>query len=203
MPGTLDVGGVTTLSDNTTIDGTLAVRNGVIFKDLTGTNTGLNVSTAGPAGTNGTIETNGTLYLGQLTAGTSANSYFTPSAAGNYSDVLILGGTLIVTGPTATAKLTLPVSGLAPTSGTGSIAVGTASVVINTSAVTALSIILITRMGGATSGPGKGTAQESIQVPSALIVPYNSFEVLLVDSVTGTNIAASIVAAEFSWVLIN
>lgn len=43
-------------------------------------------------GTNGFIETNGSIYLGRTLAGNTANTSFTPSAATTNADVLAVGG---------------------------------------------------------------------------------------------------------------
>jgi len=51
------------------------------------------------AGTpNGYAETNGTLYLGRVTAGNTANSTFVPSAPTTNGDVLTIGGRIASTG---------------------------------------------------------------------------------------------------------
>lgn len=103
----------------------------------------------------------------------------------------------------ATNKLILPTTGAGPTAGTASIPAGNDNVVVNTTAVTADSIILTTRMGNASAGPGIGTGQHIIMVQSTQIVPGVSFEAFLVDAITGIKIAADTVSADFSWVIIN
>ena len=87
--------------------------------------------------------------------------------------------------------------------GTGSILVGQTNVVIPTTAVSAQSIILVSHSGAAAAGPGNGAAQGGLTVNPALIVPGVSFRVDLVDPTTGIAVAASLVNAEFNWLLVN
>lgn len=60
------------------------------FTSANGATTGLLEYTDN--GTNGFIETNGSVYLGRTLAGTSANTVFTPSAPTTNGDVLAVGG---------------------------------------------------------------------------------------------------------------
>jgi len=110
---------------------------------------------------------------------------------------------LEVVGAVTAEKLILPTTGPAPTAGVASIPSGSDNVVVNTTAVTADSIILTTRMGNASAGPGIGTGQQAIMVQSSQIVPGVSFEAFLVDPATGIKIQANTVSADFSWVIIN
>jgi len=109
----------------------------------------------------------------------------------------------IVTGDVAANRITLPVTGPGPTAGKAFIAAGSDNVVVPTTAVTADSIILITRQGNQATGPGIGSGQQAIMVPSAQIIPGVSFEAFLVAPDTGIVVAASAVNAEFSWVILN
>lgn len=109
----------------------------------------------------------------------------------------------IVTGDVAANRITLPTVGPGPTAGVGSIKAGQNNEIIPTTAVTADSIILVTRMGNAATGPGIGSGQQAIMVPSSQIVPGVHFEAFLVDPATGIQVAANTVDAEFSWVIIN
>lgn len=87
--------------------------------------------------------------------------------------------------------------------GSGAILVGQTNVTIPTTAVGANSIILVSHRGAAAAGPGNGAAQGGLTVNPALIVPGVSFRVDLVDPATGIAVAASLVNAEFNWLLIN
>ena len=110
---------------------------------------------------------------------------------------------LNVVGTIATSKLILPTTGTARTAGIASIPVGQATLIVPTTAVTADSIILITRMGDVSGGPAIGSGQQTIMAPTSQIVPGLRFQVGLVNPASGTIIAASTVDAEFSWVIIN
>lgn len=149
------------------------------------------------------IQTNDPLYFNQL-GQVNGNTFLqvTPFSVGSPADQLRVGGTLTVTGTTSTARLTLPTTGAGPTAGKSAILVGQDNIVIPTTAVTANSIILITRQGLGGNGPGKSSAQLNVIVPSAQIVPGVSFNAFLVDG-DGIYTAAATVNAEFSWVIIN
>ncbi len=108
----------------------------------------------------------------------------------------------ILTGNVSANAITLPVVGPGPTAGKAFIPAGSDNVVVPTTAVTADSIILVTRMGNQATGPGIGSGQQFIMVPSAQIVPATHFEAFLVDA-SGIVVAANTVNAEFSWVIIN
>lgn len=111
-----------------------------------------------------------------------------------------------ITGQVTAAKLNLPTVAIdptGPTAGVASIKAGLNNEVIATTAVTADSIILVTRMGNAATGPGIGSGQQAIMIPSSQIVPGVQFEAFLVDPATGIQVAANTVDAEFSWVIIN
>jgi len=95
-----------TIDGNFTVNGSLIAKGsveiengatGIVFQNAAGNATGLKVSTDA-AGTNGAIETNGTLYLGRSGAGATANTSFVPSAPTTNGDVLSVGGR-IVTAP--------------------------------------------------------------------------------------------------------
>lgn len=76
-------------------------------------------------GTNGFIETNGTLYLGRTLAATNANTSFVPSAVTTNNDVLTVGGQILTAAGkgvsplvSSTTSTSLPVgvaTSLAPT----------------------------------------------------------------------------------------
>jgi hypothetical protein len=128
------------------------------------------------------------------------NTTLVQSAQGANTDVLQVSGTI------SPLKFTLPTEADAlgaATAGKAAILEGSDDVVVYTTAVTANSIILVTRMGDPVMGPGNGSAQQSILVPSANIVPGVSFQAFLVDAETGINTAADRVNAEFSWIIIN
>jgi hypothetical protein len=110
---------------------------------------------------------------------------------------------LDVSGTVTARKLVLPTAGGAATAGTASILAGQNNVIVQTSAVTANSIILTTRMGNAATGPGVGSGQQAIMVPSSAIVPGVSFNAFLVDASSGIQVASSVVNSQFSWVLFN
>jgi hypothetical protein len=110
---------------------------------------------------------------------------------------------LDVSGTVTAQKLVLPATGGAATAGTASILAGQNNVIVQTSAVTANSIILTTRMGNPATGPGVGSGQQSIMVPSSQIVPGVSFNAFLVDASSGIQVASSTVNSIFSWVLFN
>jgi hypothetical protein len=204
--------------NNPDVDGTLTVSGGIrapgidfILPD--DTLVGARVASSGFV--------DGKLYLqatevlvGQVGQGTT-NTKFTTSAPGANADVLAVGGTvnvigninatgtIIATGNVGAGKLILPTTGAGPTAGKAFITAGSDDVVVPTTAVTADSIILVTRMGTQALGPGIGSGQQAIMVPSAQIIPGVSFQAFLVDPSTGIVTAANTVNAEFSWVIIN
>lgn len=149
------------------------------------------------------IQSDDLIFFTQLGVN-NGNSYIQTSPVSlTPTDQMVLGGNLIVTAGVEAAKYNITQTGLGGDSaGKNFIAVGSDDVVVNTTAVTANSTILITRMGAGAIGPGAGSGQGNIVVPSAQIVPGVSFQAFLVDG-NGINTAASNVNAEFSWVIIN
>jgi hypothetical protein len=138
----------------------------------------------------------------------NGNTNLQISAPLSQADLLTVGGNILVSGTVTTTVLAadgiqLPVAVANAPAGKSAIVVGTDTVVVNTTAVGANSIVLITRQGAPTAGPGNGANQGTITVPSTAIVPGVSFEAYLVDPTTGVSVAASLVNAEFSWVIIN
>lgn len=92
--GTLDVSGNADFqSPQVSVAGQLSLQgpNAKMSFQETGVGTGMTLlSDTGQV--NGFIETNGTLYLGRLVAGNTANTTFTPSAPTTNGDVLTVGG---------------------------------------------------------------------------------------------------------------
>lgn len=152
-------------------------------------------------GTRTLIQSTDPFYFTQV-GQANGNTSLTVSAFGSDADVLTVGGE-INTNILSTNRLTLPVTGLQPIAGKSFIPVGQDNVTVPTFAILADSIVLITRMGAPTAGPGNGANQGTIVVPASQIVPGTSFEAHLVDPTTGVNVAASLVNAEFCWVIIN
>lgn len=138
----------------------------------------------------------------------NGNTNLLVSTALSLADVLTVGGDISVSGTVssglvATDKIQLPQGVANAAAGKSAILVGTDNIVVPTTAITADSVVLITRMGLGSAGPGNSSAQGNVIVPSANIVPGVSFEAFLVDPSTGIYVAASVVNAEFSWVIIN
>jgi hypothetical protein len=138
----------------------------------------------------------------------NGNTNLQVSAPLSQADLLTVGGDILVSGTVTTTVLAadgiqLPVGVADATAGKSAILVGTDSLVVPTTAVGANSIVLITRMGLGSAGPGNSAVQGNVVVPSANIVPGVSFEAFLVDPATGIYVAASVANAEFSWVIIN
>jgi len=182
-------------SGDLTVGGTLFINNDVDFKGDTGTLEGR--ITAGQSVNNTLyIQTTGRVDFTQIGTG-SANTYVQVSPFGSGGDQLVVGGTV------SANKLALPTAGAAPTAGVSAIPAGNDNVVVPTTAVTANSIILVTRMGDQAAGPGIGSGQMSIMVPSTRIIPGVSFEAYLVNPMTGIVVAANTVNAGFSWCIIN
>lgn len=100
-----------TISGNLTIDGNLAVDGpaqffgghtvkianpSTLYLANTGqSQSGLLMYSDNAATPNGYIETNGVVYLGRVGAGNTANTAFTPSAAGTDGDLLEVGGQIL------------------------------------------------------------------------------------------------------------
>lgn len=111
-----------TISGNLTVDGTLAVDGPAQFfgggavkianpSTLYLANTGqsqpgLLLYSDNAATPNGYAETNGTVYLGRVGAGNTANSTFVPSAPATNGDVLTVGGRITSTGILAGPSVT-------------------------------------------------------------------------------------------------
>lgn len=138
----------------------------------------------------------------------NGNTNLQISAPLSQADLLTVGGDILVSGTVTTTVLAadgiqLPVGVANAPAGKSAILVGTDSLVVPTTAVGANSIVLVTRMGLGSAGPGNSSAQGTVIVPSANIVPGVSFEAFLVDPSTGIYVAASVANAEFSWVIIN
>lgn len=168
---------------------------GLVFQDASGSQQ-FRLACLGPASPRNIIQTNAPLYFNQI--GTAnGNTSLTVSAFGANADLLNVGGTL------AAQRLSLTTGGAAPSCGSGAILVGQTNVVIPTTVVTANSIILVSHSGAAAAGPGNGAAQGGLTVNPALIVPGVSFRVDLVDPTTGIAVAASLVNAEFNYLIIN
>jgi len=110
-------------------------------------------------------------------------------------DLLIVGG--------QTNTRTLALSGAAGTGSVGfsSIPLGATSVVVNTTAVELDDIILFTRIGATSAGPGNGVGQGTLIYRNSDIVPNTSFTVYLVNS-SGIITPAVTTSADFYWVII-
>ena len=96
VTGTLDVKGNATFeSPQVDILGQLYIDGANASAEITfgevGVGVGLNLSTD-PTQTDAFIENDGTIYLGRVTAGTTANTSFTSSAPTTNGDVLAVGG---------------------------------------------------------------------------------------------------------------
>lgn len=93
--GDLTVNGTTTLNGIVDFVGggnpvRVRANTQLYFTNAGGNTTGMLQYTDN--GTNGFIQTNGSLYLGRTLSGTSANTVFTPSAPTTNGDVLAVGG---------------------------------------------------------------------------------------------------------------
>lgn len=214
VTGTLEVEGNTTLS---TLDVVRTFPSLGVISVGTTLNQGLEL-TSDASGTSGQINTDFDLYFGKK--GTSGGNTFLTPGVGVNTDAMTVGGTLTINGTLsippgsdiiadeidvsdlAAGAIFLPTGGTNPTAGTASIPVAADNVVVSTTAVTANSIVLVTRMGAVSAGPGAGSGQGTIVVNSAQIVPNVSFRADLTDG-DGVTVAASNVDAEFSWVIIN
>ena len=192
------INGNLTVAGTTTLEGPVVVPNGINgieLQDTAGTSTGLIVA-VDATGTDGSIETDGVIYLGRSGAGNTANSFFDPSAPTTNGDVLSIGGRIDFLG------LSTPASGTGPCIGTGQIAIGASSVVVPTTEVTLNSFIYLTRIGPASAGPAKGQAQSFVTYDPTNIVANTSFRVDLVDA-NGVTINAANTVATFNWFIIN
>ena len=118
IDGDLTVNGNLAVTGNATFTGTsvrIQSADKLYFTNAIGSSTGL-LEYSDPTGVNGSIETFGTLYFGRLLTGNTANTSFTPSAAGTNGDVLAVGGRITtapgggispVSSPTALVNVTL------------------------------------------------------------------------------------------------
>ena len=129
----------------------------------------------------------------------NGNTSLTVSAFGANADLLAVGGTV------SADKLALE-SGGGPANvcGRETIPLGATNFVVNTTAVSANSIILVSHAGAAVAGPGNGGAEFGLTVNPALIVPGVSFRVDLVDPATGISTAATFAGGvAFTFLIIN
>ena len=131
-----------------------------------------------------------------LVSQANANTTFTPSAPGANTDKLTVGGLV------ATNSLSMLSTGAGPTSGKSAVVVGTSFVIINSTAITADSLIFLTYNGIVSAGPGGGSAQGLLVARTGVIVPGVSFGVFLT-SIDGISIAAAGQDATFNWMFIN
>jgi hypothetical protein len=149
----------------------------------------------------GTQPNEGTLYLQSDVAvafttqnDSQYNSFITIDDFGG-EDLLVVGG--------QTNTRTLGLSGAAGTGSCGfaQIALGATSVVVPTTAVELDDIILFTRIGATSAGPGNGVGQGTLIYRNTDIVPNTSFTVYLVNS-SGIITPAVTTSADFYWVII-
>lgn len=102
------INGDLTVTGTLTAEGPVKIDNGVIgieFNSATGVGPGMTMY-ADATGTNGNIESDGSIYLGRIGAGATANSQYISGAAGTDTDTLSIGGTVEATvlfaGPSVT-----------------------------------------------------------------------------------------------------
>lgn len=137
------------------------------------------------------VQGGGDIYFGRLGTGNSANTTLTLSAGGAGTDVLGVGGTVSTR---AIASSTC--------SGTGTIPVGAAFVVVNCPVVQAGSKILLSKKGIAQSPAAAGPGQNNLSYEPAATIPGTSFKVWIVD-ILGVTIPAGVVDVTFDWLVIN
>ena len=203
IDGNLQVNG--NLGVDGTARATLTITSLTGDVEASGSLKGQSVALRTPAGlpTNASISTNGvvptimTVASNEIDFGlpaTPANTKLTMSLPPplGVGDVLTVGGRVEMQSMKAGPQMV----------GTGSIAVGQTNTGIATSAVTASSTIFLSRIGAAALGPGAGAAQGNLTYRPADIIPGVSFTVYLTDSI-GVITAASLVDAEFVWMVIN
>jgi hypothetical protein len=150
----------------------------------------------------GTQPNEGVLYLQSDVAvafttqnNSQYNSFLTIDDFGG-EDLLVVGG--------QTNTRTLGLSGAAGTGACGfaQIALGANNVVVPTTAISLDDIILFTRIGNPSSGPGSGVGQGGLMYLNSDIVEGVSFKVYLVDPATGIITNAVTTSADFYWVII-
>ena len=157
----------------------------VIVRDLDGTS-GLRLATSGTPSTGiAFIQGQTTIAFGKVGTGV-VNSSITLSAPGANTDTLTIGGTVDA------LALKLANTGAAPVVGSGTLALGTATIVTNSSDVT--SFILISR-----GGVNASTALGQLRVSNK---GANNFTVVSADPANPTSTEQGDLSS-FDWIIIN
>ena len=188
-----------TISGNVTIDGFLTAGRVASSRALEPSfgnfalvdASGLTVGGVNQLGTGGASDTflqttSGRKILFGLVGGANANTTFTPSAVGANLDLLGVGGTV------AALALNLEDTGAAPVVGTGTLALGTAT--ISTTACDVTSYILLTR-----TAVNASTALGELRVSNQ---GANDFTVVSADPTTPASTEQDDLSS-FHWMIIN
>lgn len=137
------------------------------------------------------VNAGGDIYFGRPGSGNGANTTLTLSAGGANTDVLAVGGTVSTR---ALASSTC--------SGTATIPVGAAFVVVNCPVVQAGSKIILSKKGIAQSPAAAGPGQNNLSYEPAATIPNTSFKVWVVD-ILGVTIPVGVTDVLFDWLVIN